>query len=115
MKPKAKKEEEEGEGEVTFIPGNWTHSTAVPVAFERNSAKVSSAMDKSLAKEHKEQSTTSPETHQGKKLKTVENHRVKVTLQMEITPILLTQQGWHPLVDAEESNGVDHLSPPTHN
>lgn len=72
MKPKAKKEEEEGEGEVTFIPGNWTHSTAVPVAFERNSAKVSSAMDKSLAKEHKEQSTTSPETHEGKKLKTVE-------------------------------------------
>jgi len=33
---------------VTFIPGIWTHSTAVPVAFERNSAKVSSAMDKSL-------------------------------------------------------------------
>ena len=33
---------------VTFMPGIWTHSTAVPVAFERNSAKVSSAMDKSL-------------------------------------------------------------------
>ena len=33
---------------VTFIPGIWTHSTAVPVAFERNSAKVSSAMDRSL-------------------------------------------------------------------
>ena len=33
---------------VTFIPGIWTHSTAVPVAFERNSAKVSSAMDNSL-------------------------------------------------------------------
>lgn len=32
----------------TFIPGIWTHSTAVPVALERNSAKVSSAMDKSL-------------------------------------------------------------------
>ena len=34
--------------EHTFIPGIWTHSTAVPVAFEINSAKVSSAMDKSL-------------------------------------------------------------------
>jgi hypothetical protein len=34
----------------TFIPGIWTHSTAVPVAFERNSVKVSSAMDKSLEK-----------------------------------------------------------------
>ena len=34
----------------TFIPGIWTHSTAVPVAFERNSVKVSSAMDKSLKK-----------------------------------------------------------------
>jgi len=34
----------------TFIPGIWTHSTAVPVALERNSAKVSSAMDKSLGK-----------------------------------------------------------------
>ena len=29
----------------TFIPGIWTHSTAVPVAFDRNSDKVSSAMD----------------------------------------------------------------------
>lgn len=33
---------------MTFIPGIWTHSTAVPVAFDRNSVKVSSAMDKSL-------------------------------------------------------------------
>ncbi len=33
---------------VTFIPGIWTHSTAVPVAFDRNSVKVSSAMDISL-------------------------------------------------------------------
>jgi hypothetical protein len=32
----------------TFIPGIWTQSTAVPVAFERNSAKVSSAMERSL-------------------------------------------------------------------
>lgn len=32
----------------TFIPGNWTQSTAVPVAFERNSAKVSSAIDRNL-------------------------------------------------------------------
>nr|GMD33777.1 Os03g0640825 [Ipomoea batatas] len=31
-----------------FIPGIWTHSTAVPVAFERNSAKVSFAMHNSL-------------------------------------------------------------------
>jgi hypothetical protein len=37
----------------TFIPGIWTHSTAVPVAFERNSVKVSSAMDKSLEKNTK--------------------------------------------------------------
>lgn len=43
--------------EVTFIPGIWTHSTAVPVAFERNSAKVSSAMDKSL-KEYRQKQTT---------------------------------------------------------
>lgn len=32
----------------TFIPGIWTHSTAVPVAFDKNSVKVSSAKDKSL-------------------------------------------------------------------
>lgn len=32
----------------TFIPGIWTQSTAVPVAFERNSVKVSSAIDRSL-------------------------------------------------------------------
>nr|GMD25363.1 Os03g0640825 [Ipomoea batatas] len=31
-----------------FIPGIWTQSTAVPVAFERNSAKVSSAIERSL-------------------------------------------------------------------
>ena len=36
--------------EDTFIPGIWTHSTAVPVAFDRNSAKVSSAIDKRLEK-----------------------------------------------------------------
>lgn len=45
---------EEKESAVTFIPGIWTHSTAVPVAFERNSAKVSSAMDKSLQKRDKD-------------------------------------------------------------
>lgn len=33
---------------VTFIPGIWTHSIAVPVAFERNSVKVSSAIERSL-------------------------------------------------------------------
>ena len=38
----------------TFIPGIWTQSTAVPVAFERNSAKVSSANERSLPKENKE-------------------------------------------------------------
>ena len=32
----------------TFIPGIWTQSTAVPVAFERNSVKVSSAIDRNL-------------------------------------------------------------------
>lgn len=36
--------------EATFIPGIWTQSTAVPVALERNSAKVSSAMERSLPK-----------------------------------------------------------------
>ena len=38
----------------TFIPGIWTQSTAVPVAFERNSAKVSSANERSLPEENKE-------------------------------------------------------------
>jgi hypothetical protein len=38
----------------TFIPGIWTQSTAVPVAFERNSAKVSSDNERSLPKENKE-------------------------------------------------------------
>ena len=38
---------------ITFIPGIWTQSTAVPVAFERNSAKVSSAIERSLPKENK--------------------------------------------------------------
>jgi len=33
---------------ITFIPGIWTHSTAVPVALEMNSVKVSSAMDNNL-------------------------------------------------------------------
>jgi hypothetical protein len=34
----------------TFIPGIWTHSRAVPVAFARNSDKVSSAIERSLKK-----------------------------------------------------------------
>jgi hypothetical protein len=33
---------------VTFIPGIWSHSTAVPVALDRNSVNVSSAIDISL-------------------------------------------------------------------
>ena len=33
----------------TFIPIIWTQSTAVPVAFERNSARVSSAIASRLA------------------------------------------------------------------
>jgi hypothetical protein len=33
----------------TFIPGSWTQSIAVPVAFDTNSAKVSSAIERSLA------------------------------------------------------------------
>jgi len=33
---------------ITFIPGIWTQSIAVPVAFERNSVKVSSAIERSL-------------------------------------------------------------------
>lgn len=37
----------------TFIPGIWIHSTAVPVAFERNSVKVSSAIDTSLKRKIK--------------------------------------------------------------
>jgi hypothetical protein len=32
----------------TFIPGIWTHSTAVPVALDRNSVNVSSAIDINL-------------------------------------------------------------------
>lgn len=35
---------------LTFIPGICTQSTAVPVAFERNSVKVSSAIERSLSK-----------------------------------------------------------------
>jgi hypothetical protein len=31
-----------------FIPGIWSHSTAVPVALDRNSVNVSSAIDISL-------------------------------------------------------------------
>jgi hypothetical protein len=36
--------------QLTFIPGIGTQSTAVPVAFERNSVKVSSAIARSLKK-----------------------------------------------------------------
>jgi hypothetical protein len=45
----------------TFIPGSWTQSIAVPVAFDTNSAKVSSAIEKkSLAgTERREQSNKS--------------------------------------------------------
>jgi hypothetical protein len=45
----------------TFIPGSWTQSIAVPVAFDTNSAKVSSAIERSLAgtKKKKKQSNKS--------------------------------------------------------
>ena len=44
---------------VTFIPIIWTQSTAVPVALERNSARVSSAIVRRLTKE-KVQNTVKP-------------------------------------------------------
>lgn len=97
----------------TFIPGIWTHSTAVPVAFERNSAKVSSAMDKSL-ENIKEQIPLARIFYQTRTTRTW-----KFKGQAKKRPTrrsnLLTLQGWHPLVDAEESNGADHWSPPIHN
>jgi hypothetical protein len=45
------KEKKEQSCHVTFIPGIWTQSIAVPVAFERNSVRVSSAIERSLERE----------------------------------------------------------------
>jgi hypothetical protein len=47
------KEKKEQSCHVTFIPGIWTQSIAVPVAFERNSVRVSSAIERSLEHENK--------------------------------------------------------------
>ena len=41
---------------ITFIPIIWTQSTAVPVALERNSARVSSAMARRLKQTNNPQS-----------------------------------------------------------
>jgi len=81
------------------------------VAFERNCAKVSSAMDKSLEKIQTQPLKPYSRIHQ----RNCRKRGQKTTQHEQTANIPLTLQGWHPLVDAAESNGADHWSPLIHN